>query len=238
MSVQNHSVRIQEIESLKTKFLNELNKVHDYYAESKEAWQIIQSSVRQGMNFEITNSVTGSVTNQNELAAKARDYVAYQLSESTFQQIVTLFEAFFFDLLKIWLQMYPLSLSGSKIDAKIILESPDKESIVDFMIDKDLNEVKYKRISEWFDYLKGKVSLKGYFVENEIEKLAEVRASRDVLVHAQGIVGTIYLTKSGTCARYLVGERVEISEIYLTETWSLTQKVMTQLVDAFIGKLR
>ena len=238
MSVQNHSVRIQEFESLKTKFLNELNKVHDYYAESKEAWQIIQSSVRQGMNFEIQNNLTGSVTNQNQLAAKARDYIAYQLSESTFQQIVTIFEAFFFDLFKIWLQIYPLSLSGSKIDAKIIIEKPDKESIVEYLIDKELNEIKYKRISEWFDQLDKRVPIKYTFVENEINKLAEIRASRDTLVHAQGIVGTAYTTKSDKLARYLVGERVEISEIYLTETWSLTQKVMTQLVDAFIGKLR
>jgi hypothetical protein len=237
MSGQNHSDEINKIQSLKTKFLSDLDKVYDYYNETKEAWQIIQSSVRQGMTFEIKNSLTGSVTDQDQLAAKARDYVAYQLSESTFQQVVTIFEAFFFDLLRIWLQANPNSLNSHKIDAKTILEQPDKDSIVDFIIEKELNEIKYKRISEWFDHLDRLIPVKKHFVNHEIDKLAEIRASRDILVHAQGIVGSIYKTKVGHFARYQEGEQLEISELYLIESWTLTQAVITQLGDILIQKL-
>ena len=77
-----------------------------------------------------TNPVTGTLRTQAELATKARGYMTDQIAEATFQQFLSIFEGFFFDLLRLWLVAYPRSLSARKVDFKDVLDRPDKDSIV------------------------------------------------------------------------------------------------------------
>ena len=49
-----------------------------------------------------------------------------QLAEATFQQFISTFENFFFDLLRLWLMAYPRNLIGKKVDFKDVLDEPDK----------------------------------------------------------------------------------------------------------------
>ena len=54
-----------------------------------------------------------------------------------------------------------------------------------------MNEVLYERPSGWFAYLETKVKL-GCPSGEEIERIAEAKASRDVLLHKRGIAGKTY----------------------------------------------
>lgn len=173
---------------------------------------------------------------QTELATKARGYVTEQLAEATFQQFISLFENFFFDLLCLWLSVYPQSLGKKMVDFKSILELPDKEAITQLVIRKELNEVLYDRPSEWFTYLEDKAKL-GCPTAGEIERIAEAKTSRDVLVHNRGIANKIYELKAGNLARYKDGEKLDITEYYHHETWELIRKVITYISNTAISKL-
>ncbi len=179
--------------------------------------------------------VTGTVTTQSELAARARGYVAKQLAEATFQQFVSLFEGFVFDLLRLWLTAYPRNLIGKKVDFKAVLDATDKDAIILLMVDKELNEVLYERPTGWFAYLEERAKL-GCPSIAEIERIAEAKASRDVLVHNRGIAGRSYLSKAGTLARYKDEERIEIPEPYHRDIWELFRKVVTDVSNAAIAK--
>ena len=63
------------------------------------------------------------------LAAKGRDYTRIQLPEATFQQFISIFEAFFADFLRHWLFAYPGSLGKRQVEFKTILEAKDKDAI-------------------------------------------------------------------------------------------------------------
>ena len=76
-----------------------------------------------------------------------------------FQQFVSLFENFFFDLLRFWLIAYPRSLGGKRIEFKTVLDAPDKDTITQLVVDKELNEVLYERPAAWFAYLEIRSSL-------------------------------------------------------------------------------
>ena len=52
-----------------------------------------------------------------------------QLAQATFQQFISIFENFFFDFLRLWLQAYPQNLFGKKLDFKAAWEAPDKDAI-------------------------------------------------------------------------------------------------------------
>ena len=73
---------------------------------------------------------------------------------------------------------------------------------------------------------------------DEIGRIAEAKASRDVLVHNRGVATSSYESKAGNLARYKAGQRIEIPEHYHLEIWDLIRKVITDVSDAAIAKVR
>ncbi len=246
-----------EIRALRDRALAELKGAHDYYSDTKIAWGIVRESVRAGNRFTIrtfpdvaialeppmgegSSSVlrsnqTGTVTTETELVGRARDYIKRQLPEATFQQFISIFEAFVVDLMRLWLFSYPGSLSKKQVDFGTVLELPDRDAITWFVVDKELNEITYKLPAEWFEYMDEKMTL-GLPTKEEIAKFTEAKASRDVLVHNRGIANKIYESKAGKLARYRADERIEIPGDYHRDTWELIRKLVTDISDAAIAK--
>jgi uncharacterized protein YdeI (YjbR/CyaY-like superfamily) len=104
-------------------------------------------------------------------------------------------------------------------------------------VDKELNELKYEKLSDWKAYLERLVKL-GCPTTDEIEQLAEIKASRDILVHNNGIANATYISKAGNRARYNDGERLEIPEQYHRASWETTNKVIRDISGAAIVKAR
>lgn len=102
-------------------------------------------------------------------------------------------------------------------------------------MDKELDNLKYERVAEWFSYLNRLAKL-GCPAVDEIEKLAEIKASRDILVHNKGITNATYLSKAGNQARYQEGEKMEIPEQYHRESWEIIRKVIRDVSEAAIKK--
>ena len=225
-----------DIRSLRDRALADLNAAHDYHTDTKIAWDIIGRVITAGHTFSIRSLTTGSVTTQADLAGKAQGYVAEQLAEATFQQFISIFENYFFDLLRLWLLAYPKSLSGKKVDFKDVLDAPDKDAITSRVVSKEVNEILYERPTGWFEYLEEKAKL-GCPTQGEIGKIAEAKASRDVLVHNRGVANKAYESKAEKRARYKDGQRIDIPEYYHRETWELLRKVVTDISNAAIAKV-
>jgi hypothetical protein len=225
-----------DISRLRDRVLSDLNAAHDYYQATKTAWDLVRRAIAHGETFSIQNMTTGTVTTQADLAGKARGYVAEQLAEATFQQFIAIFENYFFDLLRVWLTAYPKNLSGKKVDFKDVLDAPDKDAITSRVVSRELNEILYDRPTGWFDYLEDKAKL-GCTSQDEIGKIAEAKASRDVLAHNRGVASKTYESKAGNLARYSDGQRIDIPENYHRKTWELLRKVVTDISNAAIAKV-
>jgi hypothetical protein len=225
-----------DIRALRDRAIADLNAIHDYYMDTRFAWRLVRKVVKSGHTFTNTNATTGTVSTQRDLAARSRGYVSGQLAEATFQQFISTFESFFFDLLRLWLIAYPRSLISKKVDFKDVLDAPDKDAIALLVINKELNEVLYERPASWFAYLEEKVKL-GCPTADEIDRIAEVKAARDVLIHNRGIAGKAYESKAGKLARFTDGQRIDIPERYHRETWELIRKVVTDVSNAAMAKV-
>jgi hypothetical protein len=199
-------------------------------------WQLLEPVVvKEGRKFTIRNMTTGRVVNERDLLGLAQHYVTDYLASSTFQHFVSLFEDFLFDLLRLWLSAYPFRLSNKQIEFGMVLQAPDKSAITLAVVDKELNELKYKRVKDWFEYLESMVAL-GCPTPDEIGKIAEIKASRDILAHNKGITNAIYVSKAGNHARYKDGEKLAIPEPYHRESWQLIKKVVQDVSAAAIHK--
>jgi hypothetical protein len=224
-----------DLRALRDRALADLNTAHDHYTDTKVAWRIVHKLVRAGKAFTHHSRVTGTTTTQADLAARSREYVTEQLAEATFQQFISIFESFFFDLLRLWLLAYPRSLIGKRIDFQAVLDAPDKDALILLVVNKELNEVLYERPAGWFTYLEDKVKL-GCPTADEIDRIVEAKATRDVLAHNRGVAGKAYEAKAGKLARYTEGERIDIPERYHRETWELLRKVVADISNAAIAK--
>ena len=224
-----------DIQALRERVLADLTAAHDYYTDTKIAWRIVHAAVKGGTKFANRNTTTGTLTTQADLVGKAPGYIAEQLAEATFLQFVSIFENFFFHLLRIWLAAYPQSLSEMKVVFQTVLDAPDKEAIVLHVVNRKVNDVLYDRPAKWFAYLEKKARL-GCPTDDEVERIAEAKASRDVLVHHQGVANKTYESKAGTLARYRKGERIDIPEPYHRQTWELLRKVVTDVSNAAMAK--
>ena len=140
-----------EITALRDRVLADLSAAHDYYTDTKIAWDIVRGAISAGQTLAIRNMTTRTVTTQADLAGKSNAYVAEQLAEATFQQFISTFEYYFFDLVRLWLMAYPENLSGKKLDFKEVLDAPDKDSITARVVSKAVNEILYERPTGWFD---------------------------------------------------------------------------------------
>ena len=102
-------------------------------------------------------------------------------------------------------------------------------------MDKELNELKYERVEDWFAYFE-KLAKLGYPTADEVQRLAEIKAARDILVHNKGIVNAIYLSKAGNHARFKDGERLEVPEQYHRASWETIKQVVRELSNAAVKK--
>ena len=216
--------------------LVDLAAAHDYYEDTKFAWGFVEGAVLTGRKFSNVNLATGTVTSEIELVRKSPGYVNQQLAEATFQQFLAIFENFILDLLRLWLTAYPRSLGKKTIDFRTVLDAPDRDTIIQQMIRKELNEVLYDRPAGWFAYLEEKAKL-GCPTTDEIERISESKAARDVLIHNKGIVNQTYLLKAGQQARFQEGDRLEITERYHRITWELIRKLVAEIAAAAVAKV-
>jgi hypothetical protein len=224
-----------DLRALGDRALADLNAAHDYYADTLAAWKFVEDKVKAGATFTNQNPATGTVTPQGDLVARAVKYVAGPLAEATFQQFLAIIETFVLDLLRLWLLAYPQGLGAKQVLFKDILDAPDKDSVTLLVVNRELNDILYQRPKDWFANLEARVKL-GCPTADEIDQIAEAKASRDVLIHNRGVANKIYLVKAGKLARFQDGDLLDIPEPYHREVWELLCKVVADVADAAVAR--
>ena len=225
-----------DIEAARDLALSRLDGAHDYYTFTARAWRTLQQAVKQqGLTFTFENQATRSRVDQHDLMARAHGYVAEELAAATLQQFVSIFETFLADVLRLWLVAHPQSLAKRQLSGDDILSLPDKAAIVDALVSKELAAVLYDRPANWFRYLNDRVAT-GSPTEAEARQFAEVKATRDVLVHGQSVANAQYADKAGPLARAAIGRSLDVPGPYHQASWELLRKLVGDLGSGMAAK--
>jgi len=220
-----------EIQKIRDETLLELNYAHNYFSDTKNAWQTIVQYVQQeGVKFSWHNRVTNTTANEIELVTRSQKYVDIELASATLQQFVSIFESFLHDVIRVWLIAYPGRLSSRQLSGKDVLRLADKAAMLDELIERELREVFYDRPVNWFDYLKQLTKIHSPEIA-QIQQFAEIKATRDILVHGRGIVNAYYLEKAGDLSRSQPGQPLVIPEPYHQESWELVCLLVRNIGD-------
>lgn len=224
-----------DIAALRDQILGDLAASHDYFVNTKQAWRIVQVYVDSGNTVEFQNTHTGNKVPAENLAAQAQFYVKEHLASATFQQFVSQFEDFVLGLIRLWLRAFPQRLDHRKLAASIVFAAKDIEEVRDQVIQQQVLDIAYRSLPDWFAFLQDLVNL-NHPSKEEIENLAEIKASRDVLVHNRGVVNSIYVDKAGARKHFDVGTKLEVPEPYHLGYWDLLRKVVSEVAADAIAK--
>jgi hypothetical protein len=225
-----------EIIVVRDRALHSLNEGHDYFTYTKFTWRSLSQEVmRDGLKFTWQNLATGSKVTETDIESYAQRYVARELACATLQQFVSIFECFLSDVCRAWLLAFPVGIARRQLNGREILSLPDKPAIIDALIEKELRDVFYDRPSNWFGYLNNLVSL-GAPTQKDVESFSEIKATRDILVHGQGIANAYYVDKSGKAARVRLGEPINVPEPYHQQSWTLICKLVRDIGDGMAAK--
>lgn len=227
---------IARLNRIRDDSLLSLDASHNYYSHTKSAWRLVQQIVRSGHQVSIRNIATGHAVDGSELPGLAQEYVTGYLMSATFQDFVSHFERFTFGFLRAWLTEYPGSMSENDLKFRTVLNATDKDEIIAKVVEKEVLSLAYKRVADWFAYLENKAHL-GCPTREQIEAIAEIKASRDVLVHNNGFANAIYIDKSMGRARFSDGDKLTLTEQYHRASWELMKQVVVDVTTAGIDKL-
>ena len=160
--------------------------------------------------------------------------LTYRMS---FVYLVAIFDAFLSDIFTEVAHARPEILTSKKkqVSYAKILELGNFEAMVDFIASRELNELSYKSIKEQADYYEDRfgVALRDSGVS--VNELMELRCTRNLLVHNNGIVNHIYLEQvSGSS--YRSGDEVKVDAEYFDHAVESFNSIVTFVTAELIEK--
>jgi hypothetical protein len=218
-----------DIEQARDRALSALKDAHDYFTYTKDAWRTIQQDIqRKGRKLTWTNTSTSTSVTENDVASHAQRYVEIELASSSLQHFVSIFENFFFEIARAWTLAHPERLSKRQLSGEIILRLADKAAMIETLVEKELQDVFYDRPANWFEYIKTLTKIASPS-EADSKQFAEIKATRDVFVHGQGIANAFYVDKAGSLARSQSGNPLDIPGPYHQQSWDLICKLVRDI---------
>lgn len=146
-------------------------------------------------------------------------------------QLVTITETMLNDILRFILIQYPNKIpSKRKIDIDKVLKFESLEQTKLYIVDSVLNEIAYKSPKEYAQEFENYVGVN--LLENPIfHKYIELKATRDIHIHNQGIANEIYRIKAGVSARVTTDIYLPVDITYFLQSYEVCLKICELLRD-------
>jgi len=156
---------------------------------------------------------------------------ATEVTEDYLAQILTI-------ILKWFPQKLKITAGGvqteRKVDLDMVLEVDDLDELLSRTIEKRLVSISYVSPEQHFGYLEAILSFE--LPEDVKTDYAEVKATRDLLVHNSGIVNRIYLRKVGEKARASEKDLIPLDDEYFSESIRCMKCLTTYVYSTCLDK--
>lgn len=135
------------------------------------------------------------------------------------------------------LEWYPQKLSvygDKKVDLTLILDSENKEELLQRIIFKVVYSIFYPSPAKYFETIEEILAIT---YQDPIKKqFSEIKATRDLLVHNSGIVNSIYLAKSKDLARGSEGEVIPLDNNYFDNSLRCMKRIISKTYSQLLQK--
>ena len=144
-------------------------------------------------------------------------------------KLTTIMEASLADILFRILEKYPQKISDKvKVDASKIFEIDSISDLRNYLVKRIINDLTYKSPEEFSKEFKDIASVDLHNC-SEYEKYIEIKATRDIYIHNNGIVNEIYIRKTKKKARAMEGQLLKCDFIYFYKAYEVCFKILEYL---------
>jgi hypothetical protein len=203
-----------EIQSLRERYCPRLVDLHDDYVNKRMLWESLRVRViRYNENPVVVNPITGQKMEGSDLARRAPASLQ-RLTERSFKDVVSQFELFLSELVRVWLIDKPQLISEKALNLGTLLGSRSLQeaqaAAISEAVESTIADKMYGRPEKWLKYVRTNLGL-DFSAASQAEFL-EMKARRDVLEHHNGIVDASYQDKAREARKFQVGEKIELIE--------------------------
>lgn len=227
----------RKIYSLQNKIVRELNNAHIFLEQAQplliEAKAKYESSKSKADRRYYVPSIERTKF-AKRTDAELKDIYAHYTSNGLFEAFlvnsVSQFESFLGDVIIEFLNHYPLRITETvhgipacpNISPKDIVAAADKDELLHRVFSDHVTNVFRQRPSLYMTYLSKLLSVKN---DPSFADYYEVCATRDLVVHNNGIANALYVEKAGTKARGAIGQKISVDQDYYYEALAKLKKV-------------
>ncbi len=227
----------RRIYSLQNKIVRDLNDAHifleqvePFLTEAKAAFE--KSKSKSDRRYYVPSVDKRKYANRTDAELKKiyNYFSSAGLYEAFLVTAVSQFESFLADVLVVFLNHYPLRIAEvvqgvpacANIPPRDLMAAPDKDQLVQRVLSDHVANVFRQRPSLYMAYTVKLLSVKN---DPSFAAFYEVAATRDLIVHNNRVINSIYLDKAGDKARGAVGARVPVDKDYYSKALATLKKV-------------
>ncbi|MGV3652408.1 MAG: hypothetical protein ACO1OK_13370 [Devosia sp.] len=230
--------------------MRRVKQINDFFIEVQltiDGLIALQEKLAQG-NQKQTYTVPGINGGKRKVPRKTSDilnYIDRRVSYSQYAQslvfVVAIAEDYIGDIIFSILMAYPkkilVSAKGNEgersVDLKTLIDEGDLEAILIYQATSRLNEVMYASPAQYAVYFQ---KITGFSLGDHLSAYVELKATRDLLIHNDGIINEIYLEKVGDRARGVVGDRIIVDADYFEQSVRLLKKISSTIYRGLLDK--
>lgn len=201
----------------------------------------LKKSIKQlGNNLEISEDGTVGTyrsipkdIKQHYIKFEAKQRQKEIIYSGSFIILITYFENMIAKLLRCDFQKHPnrMSLENKTVTYKMLEMSESIEDVKDYLIEEEVISIMYKSINDWIEYLKKKVKLKLEYASESLPILNEIMARRNLIVHNEGKVNSIYINiVSKNNNAFKIGDVLFVDKKYIDNTINTLELVGVSII--------
>lgn len=219
--------KLKSIKKIHTMFHVFRRDMANIWKEYYYVTHLLQHTTKEEYHSLALHSNTSKLMNKSYVGGMQSRLLNGSNSRTHFIETICRFEDYINSLASIVFHDYPYKISGSKMDAQklydYILQSPDKETIIDHIIEEKIRSIFYGNPVEIFTGDKCKFELGTLFKDkykDAIPFFAEIIGRRNLIVHNSGRVDKKHLRENSS-STLKGGQKIIVSEDYLRGTIGL-----------------
>lgn len=147
--------------------------------------------------------------------------------------LLSIMEAYMSDMLLEYIVCYPGHSNEKTIRFDSISKAGSIAEIAKNAAEKRVNELTYKKFIEYHEEFSSIIGLENHIESELLGKIAEIKATRDIFVHANGRCNEIYIQKSGARARAHIGEELPLLDEYI----SISEKAIEEYISGLYNEI-
>lgn len=159
-----------------------------------------------------------------------------QLPINGIYQLVTTIEALLGDILRDILIEFPQKISNKrKLDFELVLEANSLDEIKIALVNSIINELAYKSPKDFTEEFNKYVGI-NLLEKPTFHRYKELKATRDIYIHNQGVANDIYLAKADILARVKSGQYLPVNIQYFLQSYECCLQ-MTEIFEEELNKI-